>query len=1120
MQHAAHRLMSRCWQCVAAILVAGGLLLFAGAIPAVAQAPAADPPALPDLTIVTIRRTPRYPAYKVDYPAGIPTLRPGTEGDQRFPMPGEAITLTAQVKNQGRSVAPAVRYAWKLDGASFGAGATPVLLPGASVELSISWRWQPERHEFSIELDPAGSITEICKANNRLTHTTDALYLAIHVHPYVYAAFARRANMVGSWSFEDWIQRQVAQLNERLAGAVYPLTPAGVSDRVRIDQIEVLALAAMPRRETDTPLYAPLENIGPPPLIGAGALSPYRSYEDRLVPARASGEAPLFDGEWGFYVAEDDDHTPENESIQSAENYAAEYAGRIDWGLVHELTHQLGMIDLYHLNLEGASADPLLGADGRRLLIGISWPNPDLMGGGDIAPYDDGTVYSPNTARALVSNVGQRRGYYGEYLYDLPAQIDLRVLNNRGAPAAGAQVDIFQTTGGALGTTPVISGTVDAGGILHLPNRSFAAAGLTTATGHTLSPNPFGQVDVVGMNSLLLARIRTPDWPPHEEYRWTRLTDLNLARWAGQSDVYTITWATGYPPADAPAPPTLFGDVAGAQVSLRWLPPTPPAASYRVYRAEAPAFSFARRADVGNQTRYTDTLDVTSWYAVTAVDSAGRESRFSAIFRAPRLVSPVAIVVEPATRQEIILDAHYGGLFYRQSDDAWIGRLNSEHLGLVGANALSAGPRGLVALAQGRRLALLTLERRFVSNFFIGSDRVNPDANAAYALMFGPAPTRTQAPADDGAALFLTRFDGDLFSHGQAPAQAEQVSFAVGRFGSAASLMPESRLAYSQTAGGPPLWQTEAGAVEFWLRPHWPAQDGRDHVLLDIGDGTTYRLVMVKDAGGGLWAWMSDYGRHGAFVGTDARDWQAGEWRHLALTWNAARFDLTMDGILRETNQWKHPITGTVEALWIGSERGGGNAADADFDELRISSLARWDITDVSRLIVSDRGQQLLSIYDLLGNPVSTFGSAGSAAGQFQQPAGLAWLDSRQQNALLVADQDGGRLQVLDFDGQHLSNPRIVAAGLGQPTALAVGPDGDWLVSDMSRDVIYRLRPTGAIIQTWTGPDDGHAGGFADPRGLTLRADGLLLIADTGNSRVVALRGVYPRQSLLPLVMH
>ena len=1044
--------------------------------------PPQDPPALPDLSVLYISRTPRYQAYKVDYPGGIPTQRAGTEDAKRRPEAGETVTLTAVVKNQGTVPSPPTDYRWMLDGATTETGSLPALAAGEMVTLTTAWNWEELTHEFAFAVDTADTITEISEENNRRSHQTDALFFAIDAHPYVYEEFARRPNLVGSWSFEDWIQAQVAQMNERLAEAVYPLSPDGVLDRLRIDLITLLAE----------------EQAG-----GDGGVE----------------QISEFDGHWAFGVAEDDHHTEIDESRESAVNYTEAYAGQIDWGLVHELTHQLGVIDLYRLSLDAAVGNPLIASDGRRLLLGHHWPNPGRMGGGDTSPYNDGTYYSSHTARGLNSHAGYRRGYYGDYLFDLPDQISLHLMDNRGQPAAGARIDIFQTDGNRLGMTPVMGGTTDTAGNFTLPARPIAGGGITTATGHTLKANPFGLIDVVGTNGLLLARIRSDATPPHEEYHWIELTDLNLAYWAGQTDAYTITLNTQYPASDAPPAPALHGDVEGNTIRLHWRSVSVESATYRVYRAFEPEFRYEFLADAGDALAFTDTLTTTAWYAVTADDAAGRESPFSPIARGPLLVRPISIAIDPATHEEIILDQHSGGLFHRESDGDWIGRMGSQHLGLVGARGMSASPDGLTTVAAGgRRVVTLAADRHMVSQFRLGTDDVNPDAYAGDVLLAGEAPGLSQRPTDDARSLFMARFDGDADSHDQSPAVAEALAFIPGEFGQALRMNRESRLAYAPAPEGPPLFMPVAGGVEFWLRPHWPARDWIDHVLLDIGDGETYRFLLVKGAGAGLYVWVEDYDEHHSYAATDVREWKAEEWHHLAVTWNAERLDLTVDGRLQDTHHWRHAITGTVASMWIGTDRDGEYPAEADYDELRISDFARWDTTDESRLVVANTGQQRLQVFDLLGNPISEYGEEGDGVGQFRQPAGLAWVDPFAHNTLLVVDQGNGRIQQLHFDGDMLSHPTIAADGFGMPAAVAVGPDGTLLVSDMARDSVSLVNDQRSVIQEWTEPTDGHAGAFVDPRGLAVRVDGSVLVADGGNRRVVAIRGAFPRRLYCPLL--
>ncbi len=81
----------------------------------VSRAAQAIPPLLPDLSVQWIERTPRYQRYCVDYSRGLPELCAGTEEEQRFPEPGEIVTWTAYIANQGRVASPAVPALWQVD---------------------------------------------------------------------------------------------------------------------------------------------------------------------------------------------------------------------------------------------------------------------------------------------------------------------------------------------------------------------------------------------------------------------------------------------------------------------------------------------------------------------------------------------------------------------------------------------------------------------------------------------------------------------------------------------------------------------------------------------------------------------------------------------------------------------------------------------------------------------------------------------------------------------------------------------------------------------------------------------------------------------------------------------
>ena len=159
-------------------------------------------PPLPDLSVQWIERTPRYHRYCVDYGRGLPELCAGTENDKRFPDPGEVVTFTAQIANQGVITSPEVAAIWTVGQPAYASPGwefpviVPSLAPGITTTLAITWPWPSSPLTVTLSLDPAGLLVETTRANNVRHHRTDALYLDVAVHPLIDEAFARRSNLV------------------------------------------------------------------------------------------------------------------------------------------------------------------------------------------------------------------------------------------------------------------------------------------------------------------------------------------------------------------------------------------------------------------------------------------------------------------------------------------------------------------------------------------------------------------------------------------------------------------------------------------------------------------------------------------------------------------------------------------------------------------------------------------------------------------------------------------------------------------------------------------------------------------------------------------------------------
>jgi cytochrome b involved in lipid metabolism len=482
-----------------------------------------------DLSVIYIERTPEYlryapadpktgkeyyeykPYHGKDDVAGI-LKKPGFMNEKKWPAEGEEVTFTAHVKNVGKDTPSGpFNYTIYINEEKASSGVyegkdKKGLPPGEETTFSTKWKWHADhaRHDdqtVTVNVEPVDTnAREVTKNNNQFTDYIEALNLGYYFDEKSFASFSRYQNGLGSYAPEDWAQwewniwNETVMAKSRYAG----LAPDGCLERVRIQRI----------------------SVHPNGKLQGGNHIPDGKSDFR------------YDGEWGT------DNAPEG--------YSAGSTKVMEHGLIHECTHQICAIDNYWSNMDGSNEKGEGGKVHFKLDNGLyltrsywDWDG-GMMGGGHTRPSPDeppygGDFLSSITCGGLNSDLGYRRGFFGDYTYDLPEKLTIVAQDWAGKPIPNAEVTVFQSAAGSLTEQyPVVSGkTNEKGEIVVPPQPIMEDAPVTIATGHTIRPNPWGRVNVVGGNMVFLIRVKADG---QTSYRFLKSLEANVAYWSGAKD--------------------------------------------------------------------------------------------------------------------------------------------------------------------------------------------------------------------------------------------------------------------------------------------------------------------------------------------------------------------------------------------------------------------------------------------------------------------------------------------------------------------------------------------------------------------------------------------------------
>ena len=172
-------------------------------------------------------------------------MQPDNRAKKHVPEKGETVTFTANIQNKGKAPS-AGRFAWLVDGREVDSGTIKTLNPRERASFDLKWKWDPADHDVTFKLTPAAE--DYCPRNNELTVRNNAIVWKHVVEKGTLAEVEQKTNMIGSYSFEDWLQGQARFMNQLFAESKYDFAPNGITARVMIGKIEYVEDGEIARR--------------------------------------------------------------------------------------------------------------------------------------------------------------------------------------------------------------------------------------------------------------------------------------------------------------------------------------------------------------------------------------------------------------------------------------------------------------------------------------------------------------------------------------------------------------------------------------------------------------------------------------------------------------------------------------------------------------------------------------------------------------------------------------------------------------------------------------------------------------------------------------------------------
>ncbi|CAH2089323.1 unnamed protein product [Euphydryas editha] len=159
------------------------------------------------------------------------------------------------------------------------------------------------------------------------------------------------------------------------------------------------------------------------------------------------------------------------------------------------------------------------------------------------------------------------------------------------------------------------------------------------------------------------------------------------------------------------------------------------------------------------------------------------------------------------------------------------------------------------------------------------------------------------------------------------------------------------------------------------------------------------------------------------------------------------------------------------------------------------------------RIIVIDKDNHRVQIFTSSGNFILKFGSFGKECGQFQYPWDVA---VNTLGNIVVTDTRNHRIQLFTSDGTYITkfvfegaNPAKMLKGPTTPRGVCFTVSGNIIVSDFENHRLLMVDPTLSKVLYYVGREGSCISELNRPSGIVTDDDGRIIVADSKNHRVI-----------------